>query len=110
MLQAAFNTLRDRADVSISTPLLHFYRVTLPIIAFHVVMEYGPKTPDPFPRRTSGHAHQHGEKGLARETKSTHGLRPTGNLGSLLANGPFPGATNFDILETAYDQGRSHQI
>ena len=47
MLQAAFNTLRDRAD-SISTPWLHFYCVTLPIIAFHVVTEYGPETSDPF--------------------------------------------------------------
>jgi len=47
MLQAAFNALCDRADC-ISTPWLHFYHVTLPIIAFHVVTEYGPETPDPF--------------------------------------------------------------
>ena len=47
MLQAAFNALRDRAD-SISTPWLHSYRVTLPIIAFHIVTEYGPETPDLF--------------------------------------------------------------
>jgi len=31
-----------------STPRLHYYRMTLPIIAFHVVTEYGPGTPDPF--------------------------------------------------------------
>ena len=61
MLQAAFNTLRDRADC-ISMPWLHFYCVTLPIIVFHVVTEYGPETPDPFSPRTSGHAHQQGEK------------------------------------------------
>ena len=50
MLQAAFNALRDRADSisRFSTPWLHFYRVTLPIIAFHVLTEYGPETPDPF--------------------------------------------------------------
>jgi len=47
MLQAAFNALRDRAD-TFSTPSLHSYRVALPIIAFHVVTEYGPETPDPF--------------------------------------------------------------
>jgi len=31
-----------------STPRLHYYRMTLPIIAFHVVTEYGPDTPDSF--------------------------------------------------------------
>ena len=45
-----------------STPQLHYYCVTWSIIAFYVVTEYGPGTPDPFPRWSSGHAHQHGEK------------------------------------------------
>jgi len=40
-------------------------------------MEYGPETPDPFPRRTSGHAHQHGKKGLARETRLRRMVDPS---------------------------------
>ena len=63
MFQAAFNALRDRAD-SISTPWLHFYHVTLPIIAFHVVKNMSPRHQTLFPHCTSSH----GKKCLACET------------------------------------------
>jgi len=43
--------------------------VTLPIIAFHVVTDYGPETPDPFsPPHFRPRPPTWGKKGLARET------------------------------------------
>jgi len=74
--------LRDRAE-SISTSWLYFYRVTLPIIAFHVVTEYGPETPDPFSPLHFRSRPPTRKKGLARETRPLHGesKRRTAHVG-----------------------------